>query len=348
MSIFESHIHHTAELAIDGLFLFDPETMDEPDEAYPKLTFKPSVESLNASLLSTVVVNLPEGSEWDWIHAVCRATLRLTYLRTSHHSLDSFPLANLTQLEWLETAPMSEIFKIFEDAPNLRDIIISVDGPAVPSSESRLTMKSIAKIEISSDEHLGEFLEHSEFPNLVNLSICSADTWPGPAFHSFLSRSSCTLTVLEFNGCVISPEEIITCLQHSACKTLESLSLDGCFSEDVDVLLRYLTYQGPGPEHPPCNNPNLGSIILFGIYSTDGLLAEMVASRSFTSLPAKSLSKPATRLAPVRLRKVCFTFEDELTQKEDHAKDWKQLREIEKMEQSELKIGWPVGTNLPE
>ncbi|KAF7363699.1 hypothetical protein MSAN_01027600 [Mycena sanguinolenta] len=329
MSIFASHLHHTAELEINGIYFLDERLM----ENHAELTFNLSGESLNAPLLSSVYVCLPEGSVWDWIHAACRASPCLTHLTTSHPSLDLFPLANLTEFTWIHEAPMSQVFKIFESAPNLRYLDINVAGPVVPSSaRSRLTMQSITKLEIASYEHLGEFLEQTEFPSLVNLGICFVNTWLGPPFLSFLSRSSCALTALAFHECVISSAEVISCLQHSACKMLESFSLDECSPEDVDILLQYLTYQGP--EHfPSCSN--LRTIYLYGISSTDGLLSTMVSSRCSSTL---SSGPPE----PARLTEIWFSFADVLTQKTDHPDDWKRLQEIEMMKKLKLKIGWPV------
>ncbi|KAJ7905835.1 hypothetical protein B0H14DRAFT_2188921, partial [Mycena olivaceomarginata] len=99
--------------------------------------------------------------------------------------------------------------------------------------------------------------------------------WPDDEFHSFLDRSSCALTNLEFNDCSISQEQIILFLGHKACNTLESFALKQCNTAG-DALLEQLTYYGP--EHPPCY-PNLRAIELRDIYATDGLLSDLVESR---------------------------------------------------------------------
>ncbi|KAJ6502248.1 hypothetical protein C8R45DRAFT_975887 [Mycena sanguinolenta] len=341
-SVFISHLHHTAELVIDGLCVFGRQIMDDGDEKYPRLTLQQSVDSLNAPLLSNVVVHLPQGSEWDWIHTACHASPCLSHLTTSRPSLDVFPVTNLTELNWIHPVSMSQAFQVFEDAPNLRHVDINVEGPVVPSSnKSRSTMKSLTKVEITSYDHLGEFLEQAEFPSVVDLRVCYADAWPAATFHSFLSRSSCALTALTFHGCIISPTEIVACLQHRACNTLESLCVQECIPGDDDVLLRHLKYQGP--EHPPCSHPNLRMIKLHDISSTDGVLAEMVGSRTYTTLASRAdLMELVHKMAPARLCEVWFSFVNADTQKEDHQKDWKQLRQIEEMPWSKLKIGWPI------
>ncbi|KAF7363720.1 hypothetical protein MSAN_01029800 [Mycena sanguinolenta] len=331
-SVFVSHIHHTAELAIDGVFLFGHRLLIELDEAYPKLTFNPSVGSLNAPLLSTVLAHLPHGSVWDWIHAACRASPCLTHLTTSHSSLDSLTVANLTDLNWFREVPLSQIFRIFEDAPNLKHIDINVDGPGAPSSvQSRFNMKSISKLEITSYDHLHEFLGQAEFPSLVNLRICLVDLWPGPTFDSFLSHSSCALTILDFFDCIISPMETVASLKHDACETLESLSVEDCSGTrlNADALLEHLTYHGP-ERH--LYNPTLRTIKLRDVGATDGLLAAIVESRCLSTTSSSGQPRPA----PVRLSEVQFSFVDT----DNHREDWKRLREIE--ERAKLKIGWPA------
>ncbi|KAF7363739.1 hypothetical protein MSAN_01031700 [Mycena sanguinolenta] len=295
VSVYSSHLHHTAELSIHGHY-----SGPQIGEPYPWLNIESEV---NAPLLSTVVVRLPQGSLWS-----------------------------------LRRVPMSQIFQIFEGGSNLRHLDINVDGPTVSSSaQSRLNMKSVTKLKITSYEYLGEFLEQAEFPSIVNFRIYYVDEWPGPPFYSFLSRSSCALTVLEFHECAISPEEITTCLQHSACKTLQLLFLDEPFPGDVDVLLRHLTYQGP--KHAPCSNPNLKTIILHGISSTDGLLSEMAESRCLSN----TLS--SDQLGPVQLAEFRFSFL--YRPGTHHSEDWKRLREIEKLTEPVVKFWWPA-KNLTE
>ncbi|KAF8211916.1 hypothetical protein K438DRAFT_1218761 [Mycena galopus ATCC 62051] len=246
MSIFASHLHHTAELAIDGVQVFGLKIFDEHDEEYPKLTFRPLVEPLNAPLLSTVIAHLPQGSLRDWIHAACRASPCLTHLTTSHSSLDSFPIDNLTELNWFHPAPMSRVLQIFEHAQNLKQVDFHIDGPGVISSaKAFLGMKSISKMELCSYDHLGQFLEQAEFPSLVDLRVCFIDAWPGPELHSFLSRSSCALTTLDFSNCLISQKKIITCLRHRACNSLESLSVQECSPPAANTLLQHLMFYGP-------------------------------------------------------------------------------------------------------
>ncbi|KAF7363707.1 hypothetical protein MSAN_01028500 [Mycena sanguinolenta] len=330
MGVFARHFHHTAELLINGLHSRHPQIMHANHEAYyPKLTFKPSLASLDAPLLSTLIVRLPQGSVWKWMQAICHAAPRLTYLTTSHSPLDLFPLANVTKLTWARRVPMSQIFQMFENLPpNLTHVNIHVNDADFPSStKSRLGMKSITNLGLTSHQHLGEFLEQAEFPSVVNLRCNDILTWPSQPFHSFLSRSSCALTVLAFHHCYISAPELVDCLQHSACTALESLTVQRCPLRNAEVFLRYLTYRGP--EHPG-GNRNLRTIALHDIRAPDGLFADMVESRCLSCGPP----------GPVRLTEIAFSLVD-MVKPRDRSNDWKRLQELERTVK-ELKIVWPA------
>ncbi|KAF7363709.1 F-box domain-containing protein [Mycena sanguinolenta] len=220
---------------------------------------------------------------------------------------------------------MSQIFRFFENAPNLRYVDINIEGPVVPSStKTRLIMKSISKIETSSYEHLGEFLEQVELPSVVDLCVSFINVGPGPTFHSFLSRSSCALTILELHESLIPQEEIVTCLQNNACNTLESFFMNEITPLGTDMILRHLTYREF--EHALCN-PYLKNIKLTHICSTDGLFAAMVESR------CPSAFLPSGQLGPARLTEVQFSFSPN---RYKNLEDLKRLQEIK--ERSELKI----------
>ncbi|KAJ7905787.1 hypothetical protein B0H14DRAFT_2661624 [Mycena olivaceomarginata] len=314
LSKFASHLDHTVELAIDGMghYINDP---------YPRLAVRRPVKSPEAPLLSSLSVNLhpPPGSLWDWIYAVYQASPRLTHLTTSYFPLESFPVANLSVLDLVHPVPMSLVFQIFEHASNLTKICFDVDGPAVTSSaRSLLGMKSITSMEITSHNHLGEFLAQTEFPSLVKLHILQIYPWPAAELQSFLSRSSCALTILGLLECGVSQEDIIACLQHKACNTLETLF--------------YLTYDGPGDQ---LWNPNLSTIDLQYIHAADGLLSALVESRLSTTLSRLPSSQPT----PVCLNLVFFCFMDHNSAL-IHVEDWKRLREMEEIT-DDLDIIWP-------
>ncbi|KAF7363714.1 hypothetical protein MSAN_01029200 [Mycena sanguinolenta] len=263
LEIFTSHLPHTTRLAVEEVQYADTEPEPSPDseDSHPEL---PLIAPM-----------------WDWVHSASRASPHLTHLSTSQFYADSFPVVNLTHLYLGDPVPMPQVFQIFEHASNLQNVAFRVKGPAVACSPGALLgMKSVSKMEISSED-VGEFLERTAFPNLVNLAMSHIFPWPDAEFRSFLSRSSCALTGLGFFDCYVAQEKIIGTLQHSTCNTLETFYVDECAPSDADALLQYLTYHGPDR---PLSNPKLRGIELHDIRALDGLLSTMVESRLFRNL----------------------------------------------------------------
>ncbi|KAJ7645641.1 hypothetical protein DFH06DRAFT_1212014 [Mycena polygramma] len=332
ISAFASHLHHTAGLWIDGLDIENSELINE--DTYPKPTFPPTEPPSYAPLLSIVGVDLPPNSAWDWIHAACQASPRLAHLTTSQFSLD-WPVAHLTKLHLFDAVPMYKVFLILEQAPDLENISLDIDGPAVTSSSGDvLCMKSVSRIEITSSEYLGQFLEQIQFPGLTDCAIHQIVNWPEAEFFSFLFRSSCHLTALHFYSVQISQEQLIKCLQHKACSTLEALSIWECHDPPASVVLQYLTYR----DHP-FPNPNLNSIELGNIQATDGLLSTLVESR----LPTNVIEVPSGVATPARLNKFQFSFvEGVVASQITHVQDWGRLRDIERMhDPKDLEVIFP-------
>ncbi|KDR75271.1 hypothetical protein GALMADRAFT_140797 [Galerina marginata CBS 339.88] len=106
-------------------------------------------------------------------------------------------------------------------------------------------------------------------------------SWPQAAFHSFLTRSVCTLRslMLEFTG--ISEDQLIQCLTHSSA-SLERLEVydargDICVGDAFLDMLRVQT-DADAPVNSFC--PNLHTLILHRVVScTDGALASALKLR---------------------------------------------------------------------
>ncbi|KAJ6466387.1 hypothetical protein C8R45DRAFT_488085 [Mycena sanguinolenta] len=327
LSVFATHLHHTSALWIDGL---DIEDTDVISDSYPIATF-PSAEPSYAPLLYSVGANLPPNSKYDWIRAACRASPGLTELTTAQFSLDLFPVTSLTKLQLIDPEAMSTVFQVLELIPALRSISFDVEGPAVTSSTGNiLVIKSIEILQITSPDVLGEFLQQTEFPGLVDAFVHQIVNWPHAEFCSFLSRSSCALTSLDFYDIHMSQDQIIACLQHKACNTLESFALGECDPPAASFLLQYLTYH----DHP-FPNPNLKAIELMEIQAMDGILSDFVESRLSPNL----VGLPAGVPAPARLDKIQFSFVEgtALSASITHLEDWRRLRVME----STLEIEWP-------
>ncbi|KAK7037972.1 hypothetical protein R3P38DRAFT_2516528 [Favolaschia claudopus] len=341
LSTFAMHLNHTVELSL-GRFANKP-YQKLMDDLYSIVTFKPRIESIQAPLLSTVRVNLPaKGSVWRWIHAACHTSRCVSRFSTSHLALDRFPMTNVTVLELLNPLPMLEVFRIFEEASSIEKIAFYTYGTgAVCSPQSRLGMKSVKSLRIGCHEEFGEFLQCAEFPNLVDFAIREVDDWPSGEMDAFLSRCSCALRSLEIFDCTLLEIEVIECLRHKACNTLESLTvMDPCVPVQ-DAFLKYLTYQGPDYQLP-C----LAHIHLQTIYASDGLLSALVESRSLQLVAQPS----SDQLTPVQLNQIQFSFfmYPSFSHKQTHPIDWKRLRELESMTNGRLVIVWPAAESDSE
>lgn len=202
----------------------------------------PLVKPSHAPLLFIIGANLPPGSTWDWTHAACRASPVLTRLTTSDFSLGRFPITNLTKLHLVDQCPCPRCYR-FSSMRRVSKISHSTSKdrawPA-PSWE-----RPCHEVGFNDTKHL----QGSPWPvsrgdrisGLENIGIHQIDHWPDADLCSFLSRSSCALTSLDFYDVYISQEQIIACLQHKACNTLESLAVRQCFPPVATALLRHLT-----------------------------------------------------------------------------------------------------------
>ncbi|KAJ7202818.1 hypothetical protein GGX14DRAFT_652980 [Mycena pura] len=351
ISTFALHLHHTAGLWIDGL------DMDDPEFALlsPKPTFPP-VESPRAPFLATLSVDLPPGSNWDWIHSICRAAPYLAHLTTPQFSAaDWFPLTNLISVHFILPITIFDVLQLLEHAPGLKDVSVDVTGPAVASpTRPPLVLHALSQLEVTSHQHFGQFLDQITVPHLEKLWVHQIVDWPAPEFQAFLSRSSCVLRALDFADVEISEDNIIACLKHKACSRLEALAVTDC-DPPASALLQYLTYRAPaapgvGADHcsDPNPNPHLEEIELGNILAVDGFLSSLVRSRLTPSAPvavgpeSHPLSPaPEPAPAPARLGSLRFSFvEGTASSQVTHARDWADLRELEWCF-PEFKLIWP-------
>ncbi|KAJ7695724.1 hypothetical protein B0H17DRAFT_1055382 [Mycena rosella] len=331
IALFASHLNHAAAYSVNGLDIDDPELVNE---SYPLATFPPVQSPTYAPILSTVGADLPPRSDWDWIRAACRASPRLSSLTTSRSALDWFPATNnaITKLHFIDPVPMSTLLQVLENAPGLQDISVDIEGPSVISSTGDvLVMNWVSRLEVTSSEVFGDFLNQVALPHLVDLSIHQIVVWPEAEFLSFLSRSSCALRNLEFYDAEISEHQLIACLKQKACGMLEDLVVSECIPP-LGALLEHLTYRD---DQLP--NPQLKAIDLGNVIANDGLLAAFAESRV---RPIGEL--PSGVPVPGRLEKLRISFlEGRMAAVEDtHTTDWVRLLELAKA-WPEFELEWP-------
>ncbi|KAK7048130.1 hypothetical protein R3P38DRAFT_3387632 [Favolaschia claudopus] len=275
VSTFLSHLHHTSTLWFHGQY---SEEADGDDVAAFSVPTFPTSIPLDAPMLTCFGVDVSPDCNLDWAIGVCQGSPRLKELDLPHFPLDAFPISNLTRLQMNDPIPIATVFQMLGGMEASQFVGIFVEGPTMTPLPTVLVMKSLKAMEIASNEHLGEFLEQIAFPNVDDLLIESVDIWPDAQFHSSLSRSSCALTSLHLHNVAISESQIITCLQHKAMLSLQTLSLTNCDSDfDIPVgnaLLGYLTYHDA-----PFPNPALKTLRLTDMWARDGLFSALVESR---------------------------------------------------------------------
>ncbi|KAJ6557215.1 hypothetical protein DFH09DRAFT_1163400 [Mycena vulgaris] len=327
ISLFASHLHHIAGLWIDGLDIDDPELVTT---SYPHATFPP-LQNPYAPLLTIIGADLPPESDWDWIRAASQASPRLTSLTTSQFTLDWFPVTNLTKLHLIDPVAMSTVLQVLQHAPGLQDISVDIEGPlAVSPTGSVLVMGSVSRLEITSSDHLGEFLGQIAMPRLADFGIHQIVVWPEAEFSSFLSRSSCVLHTLDLYDIDITEDQIIACLRQKACSMLHALVVSDC-TPPSNTLLQYLTYSA---SNFPC--PHLKVIELGNFLANDGVLADLAESRV---RPVIDLPPGVT--IPGRLEKLRISFiEGRPAAVGTHAGDWVRLLALQNA-WPEFDVEWP-------
>ncbi|KAJ7505568.1 hypothetical protein B0H11DRAFT_1979367 [Mycena galericulata] len=292
-----SHLHHIRMLVIYGL---DPSNLIT-GPSYPRPTFAPT-QSIEAPVLATLDASLPFGSDYDWIFAACRAAPFLASLYTNQFFPGRFPVSQLARLYIGEPVHITDVFQLLGDAPSLQDVAVDVGGhPSNSAMGHILTARALSKLEITSNDHLGYFLDHIDLPALTEIQINRIDSWPQEEFTAFLSRSSCVLKRLVFAEVNISDAEGTSCVRHKSCQALETLVLWDCPPwHKTDEVLRYLTYRTA-----PFPNTRLQEIELEPLRVTDGLLADFAESRI---LPLIGL--PPDVPEPGRLARLYLSMED--------------------------------------
>ncbi|KAJ7164698.1 hypothetical protein C8R43DRAFT_988052 [Mycena crocata] len=299
------------------------------EDSYPLGTF-PLLPPPYAPLLNTVSADLPPNSNWDWIRAACKASPCLSRLTTSQFSIDWFSVTNLTQVHFIDPVSMFEVLQVMEQATGLEDGSFDVIGPnATCSTGKTLVMSKMWRLEVTSPDHLGEFLDQLELPCLADISMHQIANWPEEQFNSFLSRSSCALQKLEFHEVDIFEDQLIECLRKKACNTLEHL-IGVNIIPPASRLIQHLTYRSS-----PYPNPRLETIVLGNVEAEDGLFAALLESRVVKT--TRDANGP-----PCAVRTAGFSFIEGAhhSRETTHLEDWRRLRILERM-CPDLTLIWP-------
>ncbi|KAJ7070044.1 hypothetical protein C8F01DRAFT_1115093 [Mycena amicta] len=344
LSIFAGHLHHIAGLCIDGAVTAGAFSLVEAN-IKTRAAFPPIRAELQAPLLRILGVDLPTGNDWSWVRSVASNAPHLTGLTISDIAVSGwYPMgpSALTSLDLLFSVLIADVLPLIEQIPTLRHLALTLLGPS-PTDTKVTTSTSLVRLDLSTDtpETLDAFLSSLRLPALHTMLVRhvyrTPEAWWPQLFPRFFTRSQCALVTLNFLDVEVNEEEIIACLEHKACEGLALLVVVDC-EPPADRLLKHLKYvleedsvPEPNPDQPVAesggvfNNKCLRDIRLRNILSTDGLLAELAASR--LQIPAQFHARPEPpRDIPTQLMNLRVRFVDG---QESHALDSAKLKELQ-------------------
>ncbi|KAF8190360.1 hypothetical protein K438DRAFT_1935735 [Mycena galopus ATCC 62051] len=201
------------------------------------------------------------------------------------------PWTHLTVVDLVPVwSPMSQILHLMEKAPKLRSLaaFIRDECPIVRP----VLLPDLVRLWIGCEVNIGPLFKRLTLPSLLNINVfCAKRVPPIPQTDVVrcIIRSGSLLNCAVFESLHISNPDLIEFLRRSPSLLLFQISDNG-EGTITDEILGFLT-----AGDAPCLCPNL-RIIRFlesSISSTDGFLADMVASRRASSVafPTASISR---------------------------------------------------------
>ncbi|KAJ7266908.1 hypothetical protein B0H12DRAFT_1216713 [Mycena haematopus] len=242
--------------------------------------------------------------------------LHTLYWRNDPSALSfvAIPWAHLTVIDLVPVwSPMSQIFHLMEKAPNLRSFAVWITGPLSPASRP-LLLPDLVILWIGCEVDIGPLFKRLTVPSLLNINVFCAKTVPPiPQTDVFdcIIRSGSLLHCAMFESLHISNSDLAEFLRRSPSLLLFQISDEAVITDDILALLM------AGDTLCLCPNLRIIRFLESSVSSTDGLLADMVASRrahrSMAS-PIALLSRLVVHLSEVDSR--------------THAEDIRRLRNL--------------------
>ncbi|KAF7360431.1 F-box domain-containing protein [Mycena venus] len=278
--------NHILELLLPHIHRWQSITLTLPNHAFPT-----KLIGLDSGASQLQIANLEFSSD-PALHAadtpqvagLARILASSSQLHTLYWHNDpctlrfvEIPWGHLTVIDLVPVwSPMSQILHLMERAPKLRSLstFITEACPVVRS----LSLPDLVILWVAVDIDIGPFFKRLNVPSLQNINVFCASQLPRipqtDVVHC-IARSGSPLHTAIFKSLHISNSDLIEFLRRSPSLLLFEISNDG-EPTVTDEILRLLT-----AGEDPCLCPSL-RIIRFlesSISSTDGLLADMVASR---------------------------------------------------------------------
>ncbi|KAL1736739.1 hypothetical protein EV714DRAFT_266700 [Schizophyllum commune] len=186
----------------------------------------------------------------------------------------------------------SAFLELVANGQRLRSVSVHVCPDARTSSplQSHIHQSELSKLGIRGKDSLDAILGSLQLPSLRELSLNSLpnhDTaWPCDdprILHAFIAATSVGLKVLELSPAdKCSGEDLMTLLQRPQLATLTLLIVYGTLVQDT-------FFTRLNPRYGPPIAPDLETLIIDKCATTDGIVADMIASRKQGHYPLKVL-----------------------------------------------------------
>ncbi|KAJ7359181.1 hypothetical protein DFH08DRAFT_845326 [Mycena albidolilacea] len=204
--------------------------------------------------------------------------LHTLYWRNDPHALlfADVPWAHLTVIDLVPMwSPMSQILHLLENAPKLRSLSTFITGPSLPVVRS-LSLPDLVILWIGCEVDVGPLFKRLTVPSLQNINVFCANVDPSipqtDVVHCIM-RSGSILHTAIFKSLHISNSDLIDFLRRSPSLLVFQISDKATITDEILGLL--MAYDTPYL----CPNLRIIRFLESSVSSTDGLLADMVASR---------------------------------------------------------------------
>ncbi|KAF7344538.1 hypothetical protein MSAN_01935700 [Mycena sanguinolenta] len=288
-------VSHVLQLFVPHIHRWRSITLVLPNHAFPTvlmgLDSGPSqLQVANFEFCSDPGLLVPGTPQIAGLAQLLTSSERLhtLYWRNDPRALHlvNFPWEHLTVVDLVPVwSPMSQILHLIEKAPKLRSLAAWITGPFSPVLRP-LLLPDLVILWIGSEVDIGPLFKRLTVPSLLNINVFCTKTMPPIPQRDVINcitRSGSRLHCAVFVSLHISISDVVEFLRRSPSLLLFEIS-DADEAVITDEILGLLMASDTA-----CLCPNLRIIRFLGssLSSTDGLLADMVASRrTRRSIPA--------------------------------------------------------------